>query len=105
VENTGQMEEAARKLIEMGPKAVIVTGGHLRDEALDIFHDGKVTIRLMGRKLAGNFHGTGCVFSAAIAAYLARDKTLKQAGRGAKAFIEKKVAAAFHPGGGMGVLI
>ena len=105
VENTAQMEEAAQKLKGMGPKAVIVTGGHLRDEAVDIFYDGKVTIRLMGKKLAGNFHGTGCVFSAALAAYLASGETLKQAGRDAKQFIEEKVAGAFHPGGGMGVLI
>ncbi len=105
VENVSQMEKAAAKLKEAGPGAVIITGGHLRDEAVDIFHDGKVTIRLAGKKLPGNFHGTGCVFSAALAARLAKGDTPEQAGKKAKEFIENRIAHAFHPGGGMGVLI
>lgn len=105
VEDTEQMTEAAQKLLQMGPKCVIVTGGHLMEEAVDIFHDGKVTIRLMGKKLAGDFHGTGCVFSAAITASLAKGETPEQASRGAKEFMEKRISGAFYPGGGMGVLI
>ncbi len=105
VENLEQMEEAAEKLRQMGPKAVIVTGGHLEDEAVDIFHDGKVTIRLEGRKLPGSFHGTGCVFSSALTAYLAKGETLRQAGVEAKRFVEDAIAGAFYPGGGMGVLV
>ncbi len=105
VENLEQMEEAAKKLRQMGPKAVIVTGGHLEDEAVDIFHDGKVTIRLEGKKLPGTFHGTGCVFSSALTAYLARGETAERAGVEAKRFVEEAIAAAFYPGGGMGILV
>ena len=105
VEDIPQMEEAAAKLKETVPGAVVITGGHLRDKAVDIFHDGKVTIRLAGKKIAGNFHGTGCVFSAAMAAYLAKGDSLEKAAGGAKEFIERKIAHAFYPGGGMGVLV
>ncbi len=105
VENLEQMEEAAQKLRQMGPQAVIVTGGHLEDEAVDIFHDGKVTIRLEGKKLPGTFHGTGCVFSSALAAHLARGETVERASLEAKRFVEEAIAGVFYPGGGMGVLV
>ncbi|MDA8170125.1 MAG: bifunctional hydroxymethylpyrimidine kinase/phosphomethylpyrimidine kinase [Nitrospiraceae bacterium] len=105
IETPGEMEAACRKLKEMGPAAVIITGGHLEDEAVDIFHDGRVTIRLEGRKLPGSFHGTGCVFSAAITAGLALGRTPEQAARQAKEFITEAVKNAFYPGSGMGILI
>ncbi len=105
VENLEQMEEAAQKLLQMGPKAIVITGGHLEDEAVDIFHDGKVTIRLEGRKLQGSFHGTGCVFSSALTACLARGETAERASVEAKKFVEDAIAGAFYPGGGMGILV
>ena len=105
VESLEQMEQAAEILLKLGPKAVIVTGGHLEDEAVDIFHDGKVTIKLEGRKLPGSFHGTGCVFSSAITAYLARGESMEQSALKAKKFVEDAIAAAFSPGNGMAVLV
>lgn len=105
VESPEEMEAAARSLHrQTGPEAVIVTGGHLAGEAVDVLFDGKAVIRLEGKRVAGVFHGTGCAFSAALTALLAQGKEVVEAAREAKAFIEKAIINAVFPGKGMGVL-
>lgn len=98
------MELAARRLREMGPEAVIVTGGHLEGVAVDLYFDGAEVHRLEGEKAEGDYHGTGCAFSAAIAALLALGHTPLEAARGAKEFIQEAIRKAHAPGRGMRVL-
>jgi len=63
---------------------VIVTGGHLQETALDVIYEGSRFDELRGRKLPGTAHGTGCTYSAALAAYLALGTPIVKAAAGAK---------------------
>ena len=75
--------------------AALVKGGHLRGtrEAVDIFNDGKTELLLTAPFVRGvSTHGTGCTYSAAIAAHCAKDLALSQAVREAKQFITRAIA-------------
>jgi len=103
IRTIGEMEDAARAIAAMGPRAVVVKGGHLEGAPLDVLYDGGVITRLNApRVLTANTHGTGCVFSAAITAYLARGVELPEAVRAAKVFITKAIEAALPLGRGHG---
>ncbi|HTZ18086.1 MAG TPA: bifunctional hydroxymethylpyrimidine kinase/phosphomethylpyrimidine kinase [Dissulfurispiraceae bacterium] len=104
VEDERGMEEAAVILQKTGPEAVIITGGHLEKETLDIIYYSGKFYRLGSRKVPGDYHGTGCCFSAAIAAYLAMDLPLITAAERAKAFIDKAIINARSMGKGMKLL-
>lgn len=104
VETEEDMERAARELLRMGPRCVILTGGHLAGFTLDLFADGSEVLRFRDEKIAGEHHGTGCVFSAAVTALLAKGTEPGEAARQAKKFIQEAIAKAFHPGRGMGLL-
>ena len=71
VENISDMEEAAKRLKEMGPAVVIITGGHLEGLALDLYYDDEGFHRDRICQSMGEYHGTGCAFSSAITASLA----------------------------------
>jgi hydroxymethylpyrimidine/phosphomethylpyrimidine kinase len=76
--------ELARAVHALGPRAVIVTGGH-RDEAVDIVDDGDRVIEVAGPRYAeGAAHGSGCTHSATLAARLALGDDLEAAAREAK---------------------
>jgi hydroxymethylpyrimidine/phosphomethylpyrimidine kinase len=104
VETPEDMEKAARVLRDMGPDTVVVTGGHLQDLAVDIYYDGTALHRVEARKISGEYHGTGCAFSAAITAGLAQGHAPIEAVRRAKDFMHESIKHAFHPGGGMGLM-
>lgn len=99
-----EMREAARALHERGARMVVVKGGHLGgEEALDIFYDGNGYHELRaGRVRTVDDHGTGCVFSAAVAAYLARGREPLEAVRGAKEFVARALARSLRLGKGRG---
>lgn len=84
-----QMKEAAKKLYAMGAKYVVLKGGHLKsNNAVDIFFDGTAFVELKSKRVdTKNTHGTGCTFSAAIAAFLARDFEPIDAVKKAKQFV------------------
>jgi hydroxymethylpyrimidine/phosphomethylpyrimidine kinase len=99
-----EMREAARLLHERGARTVVVKGGHLDgEEALDVFFDGRSYHELRTRRLeTGDDHGTGCVFSAAVAAYLARGREPLEAVRGAKDFVACALSRSLRLGRGRG---
>ena len=78
--------EAARRVRDLGPATVIVTGGHLAtDDVVDIVFDGSDVVELRGPRIpAATTHGTGCSFSAALTAALAKGHTLADSARIAK---------------------
>ncbi|HEX6114437.1 MAG TPA: bifunctional hydroxymethylpyrimidine kinase/phosphomethylpyrimidine kinase [Geminicoccaceae bacterium] len=90
------MIDAAARLRELGPKAVLLKGGHMeRDDAIDVFDDGDEPLTLVAPRIATeNTHGTGCTLSAAIAALLARGLSLRDAVREAKAYVTDAIRAA-----------
>ena len=104
VRTPAQMEKAARSLKDMGAKSVLVKGGHLQeDAAIDVFFDGQDVKRLIGERLpALDSHGTGCVLSAAITAYLASGSNLEEAVSSGKAFTEQAILNGLRLGKGSG---
>jgi hydroxymethylpyrimidine/phosphomethylpyrimidine kinase len=74
----------ARAVHALGPRAVVVTGGH-RDEAVDVLYDGEAFVEIAGERHAdGAAHGSGCTHSATLAARLALGEDLETAAREAK---------------------
>jgi len=89
------LRSAARKLHSGFGCAVLLKGGHLEGikEALDIFYDGKTELLLRAPFVRGvSTHGTGCTYSAAIAAYCAQGKPLTEAVGLAKGYITRAIA-------------
>jgi hydroxymethylpyrimidine kinase/phosphomethylpyrimidine kinase len=100
VENLEEMKAAARKLIEMGARNVVVTGGHL-DKAIDIFCEGASLQTFTGDRLkVENLHGAGCTFSSAVAANLALGRHLEDAVVLAKAYVTEAIRKAYSIGPG-----
>jgi hydroxymethylpyrimidine/phosphomethylpyrimidine kinase len=94
---------AARDLHALGPKAVVVKGGHAESDATDVLFDGDQLIELVARRIdSRNTHGSGCTFSAAIAAGLARGLGVVEAVREAKHFITEAIRAGLEIGEGHG---
>jgi hydroxymethylpyrimidine/phosphomethylpyrimidine kinase len=99
------MRRAAEALASRGPKNVLVKGGHLRGEAVDIlFADGKIHEYAASRVATAHTHGTGCTFSAAITAELAKGTPLPDAVARAKTFITRAIQWAPGLGSGTGPL-
>jgi hydroxymethylpyrimidine/phosphomethylpyrimidine kinase len=100
IKDAGDMEAAARKIIEMGARAVIVKGGHM-DKAVDILFDGNEIMPLAGDKGKEEFlHGTGCTFASALAAHLSAGRSLFEAAALAKAYVTKAIEKAYPIGKG-----
>jgi hydroxymethylpyrimidine/phosphomethylpyrimidine kinase len=123
------MERAAAELKNFGPEIVIITGGHFEEvteyssrksrsvlsarqksgvrsdrETLDLIYDGKKFHRIRGKKIKGKYHGTGCAFSAAITACLAKGMSVIDATKKAKEFINIAIKNAYSIGKGMRLL-
>lgn len=104
IRTRADMEKAARAIVAMGARAVVVKGGHGDGEtADDLFYDGaRVEILSAPRVATRNTHGTGCTFSAAVTAALAKGRDLLDAVRVGKAFITAAIREALNLGGGHG---
>jgi hydroxymethylpyrimidine/phosphomethylpyrimidine kinase len=99
------MEEAARRILALGPRQVLVKGGHLKDAATDVLWNGRDLTRFTAPRLdSTSTHGTGCTFSSAIAACLARGYALGDAIREAKAYVTAAIREGFQAGAGVGAL-
>ncbi len=97
------MEAAARRLQAMGPRHVLLKGGHREEDAIDILLVGRTIHRLAAERIATtSTHGTGCSYSAAIATLLAQGQPLAKAAASAKRFITAAIGQAFPIGGGHG---
>ncbi|MGB7728676.1 MAG: bifunctional hydroxymethylpyrimidine kinase/phosphomethylpyrimidine kinase [Candidatus Acidiferrum sp.] len=101
IKDVADMEAAARRLGEMGAKAVIVKGGHM-EKATDVVFDGKDLHQLGGDKVKlENTHGTGCTFASALTAQLAAGRGLVEAATLAKAYVMKAIEKAYPVGKGL----
>ncbi len=100
IETVEGMKAAAHKLVEMGARAVVVTGGHL-EKAIDVYYDGTELQTFVGDRIKpDNTHGTGCTFSTAIAANLALGRQLRDAVVLAKAYVTEAIRKAYPVGPG-----
>jgi hydroxymethylpyrimidine/phosphomethylpyrimidine kinase len=97
------MIAAARALLSLGPAAVLLKGGHLRGEALDVFTDGRRTLLLRAPRVrTRDTRGTGCLLAAAIAVYLARGLRPFEAVHRGKAFVLEAIRRSYPLGSGRG---
>ncbi|AGK55422.1 bifunctional hydroxymethylpyrimidine kinase/phosphomethylpyrimidine kinase [Bacillus sp. 1NLA3E] len=105
IQTLDDKKEAARKLVDLGAKHVVLKGGHDEDphEAVDVLFDGQEFIYFKSKRaLTKNTHGTGCTFSAAITAELAQGKSVYEAVAKAKDFIQAAIEDDLHIGQGHG---
>ena len=94
---------AAREIVALGPHSVVMKGGHRSGDATDLFFDGTRELRLEARRIdTRSTHGTGCTFSAAIAARIALGDDLPDAVRAAKAYLTAALEHAVQLGAGHG---
>jgi hydroxymethylpyrimidine/phosphomethylpyrimidine kinase len=100
-----EMHEAARTIGAMGPRYVVVKGGHLEDSdrSVDVLYDGVAFEQFAAPRAATRHtHGTGCVFSAAIAAGLAKGRRVPDAVARAKEVVTAAITAGLPIGRGHG---
>jgi hydroxymethylpyrimidine/phosphomethylpyrimidine kinase len=92
VQNPEQMKQAALRIAQLGPQSVLIKGGHLDGNPVDLlYHQGEFT-ELPGTRIhTPHTHGTGCTYSAAITAYLALGITLPVAVSRARKFIDEAI--------------
>ena len=97
------MHRAARDLLAFGARSVLVKGGALAGDPVDVFCDGERTIELRAPRVdTPHTQGTGCTLSAAICARLALGAELLEAVRGAKEYLTRALRTAYATGRGRG---
>jgi hydroxymethylpyrimidine/phosphomethylpyrimidine kinase len=102
VESLFGMKKAAAKLHEMGARAVVITGGDLK-EPVDLLSVGRKQIELAGKKIKSNStHGTGCAFATSLACNLARGIDLKDSAKAAGQYVRRAIVRAYPVGKGKG---
>lgn len=103
IKNVDEMAEAAMDIYRLGPRSVLVKGGHLDGDATDIFFDGKTITEFTAEHVhTRNTHGTGCTLSSAIAAHLAQGHDLVTAIRKAKEYLTEAIKHGLNIGKGIG---
>ena len=79
IKTIDDMKEAARSIMKKGPKAVIIKGGHLKGDPIDIFYDGQEFAQRKKQRIKREVHGTGCSFSSLVVSFLVLGYCLKDA--------------------------
>jgi hydroxymethylpyrimidine kinase/phosphomethylpyrimidine kinase len=103
IETLDDRRRAARDLVAMGARSAVVKGGHAEHDVIDVFFDGSHMVELSAERIeTSNTHGSGCVFSAAITAGIARGTDPLEAVRQAKTFITQAIANSIEIGHGHG---
>jgi hydroxymethylpyrimidine/phosphomethylpyrimidine kinase len=103
IQNLPQMKDAAKAIRDLGPKNVVIKGGHLPGVAADVLYDGQAFVEFREERIdTKNTHGTGCVFASAIAATLAKGKSVSESVAAAKAFITAAIRGSLAIGKGCG---
>ncbi len=94
IRSDADLEEAGRRIANLGPRAVLLKGGHLPGpDVVDLlFEDGRFQRWSRARVSGPNTHGTGCTFAAALAACLARGSSLDQAVPKVKSYVASAIA-------------
>lgn len=103
IKTVEDMQEAAKRIVDLGASAVLVKGGHYIGDAKDILYDGKKYYSFIQKRIdTKNTHGTGCTLSSAIASYLALGEDLTSAVEKAKIYVTGAIENALEIGKGCG---
>lgn len=98
-------EEAAKRIVQMGARSVVLKGGHddAIDRVVDLLYDGESCTYMEGERIhTRHTHGTGCTYSAALTAELAQGRTTAEAAQTAKSFIQAAIEDSLAIGAGQG---
>ena len=105
VSTISQMRSAARRIAELGPRHVLVKGGHLEGDAVDLLYNGADFAEIRRPRIATkNTHGTGCTYSAAIATFIGAGMDVTEAVEAARDALHIGIGHALNLGAGHGPL-
>jgi hydroxymethylpyrimidine kinase/phosphomethylpyrimidine kinase len=96
VESVEDMKEAARAIHDMGPRGVIIKGGHLQGEPQDILFDGTEFTSFKKKRNSKEVHGTGCIFSSTLTSFLVQDFPLKEAFLGTQELMAEMIRESYR---------
>lgn len=103
IETTDDMFKAVEEIHKLGPKYVLIKGGHLDGKAVDVLFDGEKAIYLENERIqTKNTHGTGCTLSSAIAANMALGLSIAESVKKAKEYITIAIEHSLDIGKGVG---
>ena len=103
VATEADVREACKRIFDLGPRHVLVKGGHAIGDAVDWLYDGREMVSMVAPRLTtSNTHGTGCTLSAAIAAHLALGLEVREAVAASKEYITAAIRNAYPLGRGHG---
>ncbi len=98
------MEAAARAIRDLGARAVLVKGGHVAGELVDVFFDGQTMRHLGAFRHPKELHGAGCTLAASAAAYLAQGQSLLRAVESARRRVASGFLTSYHAGHGVEII-
>ncbi|MCX7903405.1 MAG: bifunctional hydroxymethylpyrimidine kinase/phosphomethylpyrimidine kinase [Caloramator sp.] len=105
IKNIEDMEKACKIIYEFGAENVLVKGGHLDGEPIDVLYDGREFTYFKGKRIKSqNTHGTGCTLSSAIASNLALGYSIADSVKRSKEYIQGAIENSFSIGCGVGPL-
>ena len=103
ITNVSDMKKAAKRLQKMGPKYVLVKGGHLKEMAVDVLHDGSQHYEFSTQRVrTRHTHGTGCTLASAIATRLAQGISLMECIDQGKRYLYRALRFSLSLGSGIG---
>jgi hydroxymethylpyrimidine/phosphomethylpyrimidine kinase len=103
VDSLATMKTAAQRIKQMGSHSVVITGGHLAGDCIDLFYDGTAYTEFSSPRISTrNTHGTGCTFASALATEIAKGSSLAEAVKSAKDFIHTAISHSLSLGKGHG---
>jgi hydroxymethylpyrimidine/phosphomethylpyrimidine kinase len=103
VRSPRDLVDAAEQVLALGPRWVLVTGGHLPDEPVDLLHDGTRAVELRGPRVrTPHTHGTGCTLASALAGHLALGYDVPEAAARAKELVTTALRLSYPLGHGAG---
>lgn len=100
IRNDGDMDLAAGRILDRGPKYVLIKGGHWSGPAVDTLYGGTQVLSFSTERMRGEFHGTGCVLSSAIAVFIGQGLPVEKAVERGKQFVERMLKKAKRVGKG-----
>ncbi len=104
IRGLADMEKAARSLRDLGPRAVLVKGGHVAGELVDVLFDGQTLRQLRSFRYPKELHGAGCTLAASTAAYLAQGLSLVRAVESARRRVASGFLASYRVGHGVEII-
>jgi hydroxymethylpyrimidine/phosphomethylpyrimidine kinase len=100
IADADDMEEAARRIVALGARAAVVKGGHLEGAPVDVLVAGRSAVRWRAARIDADMHGTGCAFASAVAAGLARKRSVRTSVEHARAHVRTLLRRAQRIGSG-----